>query len=46
MGRILLMVAAVLMVVILGGGAFLMLWNVPAPTARVEKVIPDARFPR
>ncbi len=46
MARILLVVGAVLLVVILGGGALLMLWNVPAPIARVEKVIPDARFPR
>lgn len=46
MGKILLVVGAVLLVVILGGGAFLMLWNVPAPVARVERVIPDARFPR
>jgi len=46
MNRLLLISVAVLVVIVLGGGVFLMLWDIPAPTARVEKVIPDARFPR
>ena len=46
MSRILLIFVALLVVIVLGGGVFLMLWDIPAPTARVEKVIPDARFPR
>jgi hypothetical protein len=46
MGKLLLIFVALVVVVILGGGAFLMVWDIPAPTARVEKVIPDARFPR
>lgn len=46
MSKLLLTVVAVIVVIIVGGGAFLMVWNIPAPTARVEKVIPDARFPR
>jgi hypothetical protein len=46
MSKLLLTVVAVIVVIIIGGGAFLMVWNIPAPTARVEKVIPDARFPR
>lgn len=46
MGKLLLTVVALIALIILGGGAFLMVWNIPAPTARVEKVIPDARFPR
>lgn len=29
-----------------GGIAFLAAWDIPAPTATVEKVIPDERFPR
>ncbi|HEY3918320.1 MAG TPA: hypothetical protein VGL83_11035 [Stellaceae bacterium] len=45
MGRFLLVVLAVVVVILVGGTAFLMVWNPPAPTARVEKVIPDARFP-
>jgi hypothetical protein len=46
MSTILLVLVAAVVVIVIGGGAFLMLWNIPAPTARVEKVIPDARFPR
>jgi hypothetical protein len=46
MNRLLLIFVAVVAVIVIGGGAFLMLWNPPAPTARVEKVLPDARFPR
>ena len=46
MSKLLLTVVAAIIVIIIGGGAFLMVWNIPAPTARVEKVIPDARFPR
>jgi len=46
MSRLLLIIAGVVAVIVIGGGAFLMLWDIPAPTARVEKVIPDARFPR
>ncbi len=32
--------------VLLVGAAILMTWEVPRPTAQVEKVIPDERFPR
>jgi hypothetical protein len=46
MSKLLLTVVAVIVVIIIGGGAFLMVWNIPAPTVRVETVIPDARFPR
>jgi hypothetical protein len=46
MNRLLLIFVAVVAVIVIGGGGFLMLWNPPAPTARVEKVLPDARFPR
>ena len=31
-------------VLILGGAAFLATWDIPAPTARVENVLPDERF--
>lgn len=37
---------AVVAVVIVGGGAYLATWDPPAPSARVEKVIPNDRFPR
>ncbi len=32
--------------VLLVGAAVLMTWEVPRPTAQVEKVIPNERFPR
>ena len=39
--------AVVLLVVVsIGGAAFLMVWDIPAPSARVERVIPDARLPK
>lgn len=31
---------------IIGGAVFLATWDIPAPIAKVEKVIPDDRFPR
>lgn len=46
MARLYLIVAALVVVVLAGGTAYLMVWNIPAPKARIEKVIPDARFPR
>lgn len=37
----------VLIVVLLGGGvAYLALWDIPAPSKSVEKVVPDERLPR
>ena len=32
--------------VVVGGAVFLATWDIPAPTAQVEKVVPDDRFPR
>ena len=46
MGKITLALIIVIALLLLGGGAFLALWNPPAPSAPVEKVIPDARFPK
>ena len=40
---ILLIVVAL---VIAGAAVFLMTWEIPPPTAPVEKVIPNERFPR
>lgn len=44
MGKLFLILTALLGVLIVGGIGFLTVWDIPAPTARVEKVIPDARF--
>lgn len=30
---------------IVGGAVFLLTWDIPAPTATVETVLPDDRFP-
>lgn len=35
-----------LLVVVLGGTVFLVTWEIPPPTARVERVLPDDQFPR
>jgi hypothetical protein len=45
MGRFLIVL--VLGGVVIGGGTIgLASWNIPAPTAHVEKVLPDEAFPR
>ena len=31
---------------VVGGGIFLSSWDIPAPVAKVEKVVPDERFQR
>jgi hypothetical protein len=36
----------VVIAVIAGGAAFLATWDIPAPSARIEKVIPDEKLPR
>jgi cytochrome b subunit of formate dehydrogenase len=46
MGKIVLIAAAVLIVIIIGVAGTLMFWDVPAPSARVEHVIPDSKLPR
>ena len=40
-------IIAVAVLVLLGAGAaFLATWDIPPPSAKVEKVVPDARFSR
>jgi hypothetical protein len=46
MGKFILIVFLILLVAAAAGAVVLMFWDVPAPTARVERIIPDARFPR
>jgi uncharacterized membrane protein len=46
MGKFILIVFALLLISGLAGAVVLMFWDIPAPTARVERIIPDARFPR
>jgi len=46
MARVTISLAIFLVLVILGAGLFLAFGDFPAPSTRVEKVLPDARFPR
>ena len=46
MGRILLVTILVVVVGLAGAGAFLAFWTPSPPTEKVEKVLPDARFPK
>jgi hypothetical protein len=46
MGKLTIGVVVVVVLAALGGAAFLAFWNPPVPTAPVEKVLPDARFPK
>jgi hypothetical protein len=45
MGKVLLVLAVLIIVAIVGGGLFLAYSPPSAPTQKVEKVLPDARFP-
>ena len=45
MGKVVLIGAAVLVVLVIVAAGVLMFWDVPAPSARVEHVIPDAKLP-
>jgi hypothetical protein len=46
MGKLTIGLVVVVILAVLGGAVFLALWNPPAPSAPVEKVLPDARFPK
>ncbi|HEY9537534.1 MAG TPA: hypothetical protein VIS03_08055 [Kiloniellaceae bacterium] len=41
-----LIALVVLAGLIVSGGFFLLTWNIPPPSAPVEKVLPDESFPR
>jgi hypothetical protein len=46
MRRIVVLLAIVLVLAIVAGCLFLAFGNFPVPATRVEKVLPDARFPK
>ena len=46
MGRVALVLGILVILAVIGGGIFLAYWDFPVSTTRVEKVLPDARFPR
>ena len=39
-------VLIILLLAVLGGAVFLVMWDIPPPSERVEKILPDDRFPR
>ena len=46
MSKLSRIIALFVLVVIVAGAVFLATWQIPPPTAKVEKVIPNERFPR
>jgi len=46
MTRLTILLVVVVLLAILGGGLYLAFGNFPAPVTPVEKVLPDARFPK
>ena len=46
MRRIVILLAMVLVLAIFAGCLYLAFGNFPVPSNRVEKVLPDARFPK
>jgi len=46
MSSLVRIILILLVVTLVGGAIALAMWNIPAPTAKVEKVIPDERFQR
>ena len=46
MGKLTFWFVIVIVLAALGGAAFLALWNPPAPSVAIEKVLPDGRFPK
>jgi len=46
MGKVVLVVLAVVVLAVAGGLAWLAFWDIPAPSQPIERVIPDARFPK
>ncbi|MEQ8396721.1 hypothetical protein [Thalassobaculum sp.] len=44
--RFTLFLLILILLTLAGGALFLLTWDIPAPTASVEKVIPNDRFPR
>jgi len=44
MSRILALLFGLLFLALVGGGIFLATWNIPAPKAKVEKILPNDRL--
>jgi len=46
MTRVTIVLVLVVMLATIGGGLFLAYWHFNVPRTPVEKVLPDARFPK
>ncbi len=46
MSKASLIVFAIFVALVVGGGIFLAAWDIPAPLTRIEKVVPNDRFPK
>jgi hypothetical protein len=46
MNSLVRIVSVLIAVLVVGGIAALSMWDIPAPTGKIEKVIPDERFQR
>jgi hypothetical protein len=46
MSKITGILVVLVLAVVVGGAVFLATWDLPPPTAKVEKVIPDEKLPR
>ena len=46
MGKLTVLLVIVFVLGLVGGGLLLAYWDIPVPTTQVEKVLPDARFPK
>jgi ABC-type transporter Mla subunit MlaD len=46
MTRLIIVLVVIVALAVLGGCLFLAYWNFPVPSTPVEKVVPDARFPK
>ncbi len=44
MSSLVRVVVVLVVVVLVGGVVALSMWDIPAPSAKIEKVIPDERF--
>jgi hypothetical protein len=44
-GKIAVALLGIFIIALIGGGVMLAFVNVPAPTQKVEKTLPDAQFP-
>ena len=46
MGKLTILLVLACIGIAVGGAVYLALWTPPPPSAPVEKVLPDARFPK